>query len=462
MFLGRFLFGCGGESFIVANTTFITSWFAGKELALAFGINMSISKLGSVWNNIMSPFLLHKYHNINISFLFGFFLCILCNVIVIVSNWMEKNAITSLKTKHHYKPLNTKPTTYGTQQSKLYDESLGKEGKRKELEMNTSRTSSSVYSVSNQATPAIADHEEDYEEGRGHVSDGGDDGSEEEEEEQEEQIRFNEVFNFKLDFWLLVFICFICYSVVAPFNNISASLLMERDYFKPLPPSCHLADPHQCPDPITNPAIGCPTGLHYQALLPQNYSSYNPLHPSFIDCSDNDWSENPCTGEYCHRFKKATWYANSAMSIPYAITACTSPFIGYFVDKFGYRGKLNLMFGAILIVSHCLLSISASFSPIIPLIGQGIAYSIFSSVLWSSIPLIVKSRVLGFSFGITTCIQNLGTGMFPIVIAAIYKKSGHRYIPNVEYLFIVLGILGLVACCALNYYDSHYGAKKFQ
>jgi MFS family permease len=460
MFLGRFLFGCGGESFIVANTTLITNWFEGKELALAFGINMSVSKLGSVWNNIMSPFLLHKYHDINISFLFGFLLCILCNLIVLISNWMERSAASSLKSKHHYKRLNTKSSTFGTQQTKWYDESLGKTAgeNNKNLEMKALESTSS----SSDATPALIDHDDDFEEGCAHPSDAGGDGSDDGDEgENQEQIRFKEIFTFKLDFWLLVFICFICYSVVAPFNNISASLLMERDYFKPLPQSCHLADAHQCPDPITNPSIGCPTGMHYQALLPLNYSSYNPLHPSMIDCSDSDWLENPCTGEYCQRFKKATWSANSAMSIPYAITAITSPFIGYFVDHFGYRGKLNLLFGIILIISHLCFALP-SITPIIPLIGQGIAYSIFSSVLWSSIPLIVKSRILGFSFGITTCIQNFGTGMFPIVIAAIYKKSGHRYIPNVEYLFIILGIFGLLACCGLNYYDGHYGTKKFQ
>jgi len=45
---GRLLFGAGAESLIVAITTAIARWFKGKELSFAFGVNLTISRLGSL------------------------------------------------------------------------------------------------------------------------------------------------------------------------------------------------------------------------------------------------------------------------------------------------------------------------------------------------------------------------------------------------------------------------------
>jgi MFS family permease len=48
MAAGRLLFGAGAESLIVAVTTAIARWFKGKELSFAFGLNLTISRLGSL------------------------------------------------------------------------------------------------------------------------------------------------------------------------------------------------------------------------------------------------------------------------------------------------------------------------------------------------------------------------------------------------------------------------------
>ncbi|WP_194756707.1 MFS transporter [Aliidiomarina indica] len=44
---GRFLLGIGAEPLIVAATTVLAKWFKGRELSFAFGINLSISRLGT-------------------------------------------------------------------------------------------------------------------------------------------------------------------------------------------------------------------------------------------------------------------------------------------------------------------------------------------------------------------------------------------------------------------------------
>jgi MFS family permease len=47
MALGRLVFGLGAESMIVAITTALGQWFKGKQLGLAFGLNLSIARAGS-------------------------------------------------------------------------------------------------------------------------------------------------------------------------------------------------------------------------------------------------------------------------------------------------------------------------------------------------------------------------------------------------------------------------------
>jgi MFS family permease len=47
MATGRLVFGVGAESLIVAVTTALARWFKGKELSFAFGVNLTIARLGS-------------------------------------------------------------------------------------------------------------------------------------------------------------------------------------------------------------------------------------------------------------------------------------------------------------------------------------------------------------------------------------------------------------------------------
>jgi MFS family permease len=48
MLIGRVLLGLGAEPLIVAVTTALAKWFKGKELGFAFGINLTIARLGSI------------------------------------------------------------------------------------------------------------------------------------------------------------------------------------------------------------------------------------------------------------------------------------------------------------------------------------------------------------------------------------------------------------------------------
>jgi MFS family permease len=48
-FAGRFIFGAGSEPLIVAQSAILARWFKGKELALSFGIALTVSRLGTLF-----------------------------------------------------------------------------------------------------------------------------------------------------------------------------------------------------------------------------------------------------------------------------------------------------------------------------------------------------------------------------------------------------------------------------
>jgi MFS family permease len=50
MSCGRLLFGAGSESLIVAQSAILARWFRGKELALAFGLTLTVSRLGTLFS----------------------------------------------------------------------------------------------------------------------------------------------------------------------------------------------------------------------------------------------------------------------------------------------------------------------------------------------------------------------------------------------------------------------------
>jgi MFS family permease len=47
MLVGRLIYGLGSESLIITQSKVLSKWFKGKELALAFGLNLTVARLGT-------------------------------------------------------------------------------------------------------------------------------------------------------------------------------------------------------------------------------------------------------------------------------------------------------------------------------------------------------------------------------------------------------------------------------
>jgi MFS family permease len=82
VYLGRFIFGAGSEPLIVAQSAILARWFKGKELALSFGIALTVSRLGTLFAFNTGELISSQFG----SFRYALFAAVLCCVISILAN----------------------------------------------------------------------------------------------------------------------------------------------------------------------------------------------------------------------------------------------------------------------------------------------------------------------------------------------------------------------------------------
>lgn len=82
MILGRVVFG-SSESLAVAQSAITVKYFRGKELALALGINLCVSRMGGVLNDLVTPIIWSK-SSVPFAFWCGLFMCVFSLIMVIV------------------------------------------------------------------------------------------------------------------------------------------------------------------------------------------------------------------------------------------------------------------------------------------------------------------------------------------------------------------------------------------
>jgi len=92
MATGRLIFGMGAESLIVAVTAALARWFKGKELSFAFGLNLTIARLGSFAALNSPTWARSAYANWRTPFLIALAFSSLCVLGAIVYWGMEVHA----------------------------------------------------------------------------------------------------------------------------------------------------------------------------------------------------------------------------------------------------------------------------------------------------------------------------------------------------------------------------------
>lgn len=87
LIFGRLVFGAGSESLIVVQSAIISRWFKGKEMAMAFGIALTLSRVGTVFAFNTEELIADHFHSFRVALWAAALLClfsVLCNLVFIV------------------------------------------------------------------------------------------------------------------------------------------------------------------------------------------------------------------------------------------------------------------------------------------------------------------------------------------------------------------------------------------
>ena len=478
---GRVLFGIGGESLCVAISALLQQAFVGAEVGLAMGLNLSVSRLGSVINNVVSPYLAFKSGGVVAPFVFGAGLCVLSFLSALALVPMSVSNITTKKT-------NAKESIATIDVEENSDASVG----------------------------SAVDLDEDFEPSnklRTPSSKGKGKGK------NKEQKSLTSVFrccSFGSRFYLMVGSCIVVYGTVLPFNNVASALLIEKFicHGKCCPehistkPSLFLEKEKEERDWNTN-TVGSIPGTLEAAVIQKFNTAYTkiqststkPIPISILPIANTAANtaaktaanmaanmaantaantaastdiptttmtmtattttttttlpptSSSSTHQQCARAVDAEAKASYVMGIPFLVSALLTPFIGLFADRFGGASTLTLTSPVVLCLVHIIL-MNTSSVPIFPLVLQGVAYSMYAAALWPLIGRAVRKDDVGTAYGVTTALQNIGLATIPPVVAALRVKAGNY--DSVESLFLVLSISGVVFGLGLLLVDGTY------
>jgi nitrate/nitrite transporter NarK len=129
-------------------------------------------------------------------------------------------------------------------------------------------------------------------------------------------------------------------------------------------------------------------------------------------------------------------------SFVYMATAVITPLFGLFLDRVGKRATIMLFGSLVIVPCHLALGLT-KFSPLLPMIGLGVSFSLVASALWPSLPLLIDEKRLGTAFGLTTLLQNAGLTVFPWAAGKLTDVARGDY-KNSMLMFAGLGVVALV------------------
>lgn len=130
------------------------------------------------------------------------------------------------------------------------------------------------------------------------------------------------------------------------------------------------------------------------------------------------------------RFGYSLSLAGSRLAIVHMIGAIASPINGAIADKYGRRPILISISAIFLAGSLTTLlflkdeaSSFANNAVIIPLVGIGICYSIYSAVIWPCFSLVTNKALRGTAYGLVSSLENGGIAIFALINGWIHDRT---------------------------------------
>lgn len=97
LFIGRFIFGAGSEPLVVAQSAILSRWFKGKELALSFGIALTVSRLGTLFSFNTGELIASHFGGYRFALIAAMLFCLLSLISNIVYVFMDRRGEKSLQ-----------------------------------------------------------------------------------------------------------------------------------------------------------------------------------------------------------------------------------------------------------------------------------------------------------------------------------------------------------------------------
>ena len=204
MWMGRVIFGFGGESLCVAQSALIALWFAGKELAFALGLNLALGRIGSVINDVVSV-QIATHFAVYWAFWVALIVCSLSLAAGVWAYYVDKHASARLLKNSGRRPIKETPLLLALlcvplwrnacSRSSTVDEGLDK----------------MLSNVERDEAEGVPESDEQY------VADA-----------PTEVIEMSAVLRFKATFWLLALSCVCTYACVLCFNNYASGFIMQK------------------------------------------------------------------------------------------------------------------------------------------------------------------------------------------------------------------------------------------
>ncbi|MBI5472847.1 MAG: MFS transporter [Ignavibacteriae bacterium] len=96
LYVGRFIFGWGSESLVVAQSAIFSRWFKGKELAFSFGVGLTLSRLGTLFSFNTEALIAEYFQDYRAALWAAVLLCIvsvLANLVYIIMDSKGEKAL---------------------------------------------------------------------------------------------------------------------------------------------------------------------------------------------------------------------------------------------------------------------------------------------------------------------------------------------------------------------------------
>lgn len=395
MFVGRTVFGLGGESLSVAMSAMIAQWFAGKELALALGMNLALARVGSVINDVTSEAIAEAFP-IYWALWAGLLVCVASFLATVWAFYIDRRAVATLSANRDRLRDQRRAARASKYQSPAFVPAAATPEMVPRLAMSdmhgpAAASTTKGAELGYAESPAMLRRNG---EAAAHTTILADADSDEDLNAADvDHVDFKAVLRFPAVFWVLTLSCLSVYCTVLPFNNVASGFIASK------------------------------------WLLPE--------------------AGNPPPGP---KQDAVFAHANQIMLATYLTAGLLSPFVGGLIDRIGQRAVLNVFASACIVGVHAALGFTY-WDPLFPLIVLGLCYSIYASALWPSIALVIPEAEQGTAYGVVTAVQNAGLALAPLIISQLQPGSCNGTYECMELFFMSLGVVGTVAGICLNIVD---------